>query len=177
MITILIGSIILAAAFSQVGLIVRNINLNSIQQSLMSGLFFARAEAIQNGAQVVICASNSIKSNSVSCTTTNNDWSTGWIVFIDKNNNGTLDPAFDRSSGAATRSSTDDEMLLMRHLESSVTISWEKNNTILFLRDGTVPSANTGQFKLCDINNNSIAKGINISLSGRVRATDSVSCP
>ena len=178
MITLLIGSIILSTSISQIGVIASRIQFESIQQSLISGLLFARAEAIENGGLVAACASTTITSSSVSCSATSDNWSSGWIIFIDRNNNGIFDPAFDRSPGAPARAATDDEMLMMRHLESNARISWERNNTISFLANGATTATNVGAFSLCDANGNAdLARGININLSGRVRPTATVSCP
>ncbi|WP_246072622.1 GspH/FimT family pseudopilin [Extensimonas perlucida] len=51
-------------------------------ESLQSSLYLGRSEAIKRGGNV------SIKSNCASATT---DWSCGWTVFIDTNNNGAQD--------------------------------------------------------------------------------------
>ena len=50
---------------------------------LSSDAQFARAQAIQTGINVVICAST----NGTSCNVSNGSWAGGWIVFTDVNNN------------------------------------------------------------------------------------------
>jgi type IV fimbrial biogenesis protein FimT len=55
---------------------------------LISDLQFARSEAIKRGLPVGLCTS----SNSTTCLGTPN-WHSGWIVFVDLDKSGTLDPA------------------------------------------------------------------------------------
>jgi type IV fimbrial biogenesis protein FimT len=52
---------------------------------LLGDMQFARIEAIREGSWVTICAS----STGTSCLGTNN-WASGWIVFMDPNNNQTV---------------------------------------------------------------------------------------
>lgn len=178
MITLLIAAIVLSASLPQLGLIANQINFSSIQQSLISSIVFTRGEAIRNGGQAAICASDSIESATTSCSASAGDWSSGWIIFVDRNNNGIFDPPFNHSTGAAARLPTDDEMLKMRHVESLAVITWSQNNAITFQGDGTVPAVNAGTFKFCDSRGDtSVVKGVVLNLSGRVRSTDSVTCP
>ena len=51
-----------------------------------SALTYARSEAIARATNVVICASD----DGAACSG-DNDWSTGWIIFVDKNENGSID--------------------------------------------------------------------------------------
>lgn len=52
---------------------------------LVEDLALARSEAIKRGTRVVVCPSSSF----TTCTTTNN-WASGWIVFVDSNNDATV---------------------------------------------------------------------------------------
>lgn len=57
-------------------------------ESLSTALYFARSEAIRLGGRIII-AKNSSDSG---CTSSGNtDWSCGWHVFYDANNNGAQD--------------------------------------------------------------------------------------
>ena len=53
---------------------------------LVEDLALARSEAIKRGTRVVVCTSSTF----TACTR-NNDWASGWIVFVDTNNNATVD--------------------------------------------------------------------------------------
>lgn len=78
----IIGAII-APSFNTV---VLNSRINSSLSAIRSGLTLARSEAISQGATVSICSS----SNGTTCSGTT-DWRDGWIVFIDDDDDGTLD--------------------------------------------------------------------------------------
>lgn len=59
-------------------------------EEMTSTLYFARGEAIKRGGGVTIGKLN----NSGACTraSTNEDWGCGWIVFVDTDGDGNLDP-------------------------------------------------------------------------------------
>lgn len=167
----------LSATLPQLSSMSNQLTFGSLQQSLISSLIYTRGEGIKNGGQASICPSNTIQNLLTSCSSSLSNWSEGWIVFIDKNNNGIFDPPFNQSSAATARLLSDDEMLRMRHVESTAEITWERNNTLSFMGNGTVPAANAGSFKICDTRGSTSAKGVVINLSGRVRSTNSVTCP
>ena len=178
MITVVIAGIILAATLPQLNQISNQISFSSIQQSLVSNLLFARSEAVRTGGQTGVCASDSIESTITSCSSSSADWSSGWIVFHDRNNNGTFDPPYNHSSGSASRGPTDDEMLKMHHVDSTAIITWDQSNTIAFQGDGTATADSVGTFKLCDSKGDTnTAQGVTVSLAGRVRSTEAVTCP
>ena len=86
MVTMAIIAILLAIAVpSFVG--ITQINRVASEINALSGdLQFARAEAIKEGLPVSICAS----ANGTSCLGANT-WNKGWIVFLDPNQNQTID--------------------------------------------------------------------------------------
>jgi type IV fimbrial biogenesis protein FimT len=57
-------------------------------EALVDDLRFARAEAIKRGALVSVCRS----ANGSACNATGN-WVEGWIVFVDRNSKGVVDPS------------------------------------------------------------------------------------
>ena len=56
-------------------------------EALVGDLRFARSEAIKRGTQVSVCRS----ANGSACSPTGN-WVEGWIVFVDRNTKGAVDP-------------------------------------------------------------------------------------
>ena len=56
-------------------------------EALVGDLRFARSEAIKRGTQVSVCRS----ANGSACSPTGN-WVEGWIVFVDRNTKGEVDP-------------------------------------------------------------------------------------
>lgn len=71
------------AAPSMTGL-VRSIQLSSASNDLLGGLLLARTEAMKRGGRVVLCKTP----DGTACADTGG-WEQGWMVFHDKNNNGT----------------------------------------------------------------------------------------
>ena len=63
-----------------------NSRISSAINALLGDLQFTRAEASKRGSFVTACASVSGSTCSKSTS-----WDTGWIVFVDTNNNGTVD--------------------------------------------------------------------------------------
>ena len=161
MITLLIAGIILGIALPSLTSITNEMNFSSLQQRLILDLTFTRSEAINQGGQVTICASN----NGTTCSTTLTDWSRGWIIFADNDGNRLF--------------TTDtDELIRTSGVDSLATISWEKTNSISFSGDGMASTNSTGNFTICDAQGNStVVKGITLNQSGRIRSNNSVICP
>lgn len=86
MVTIAIIAVLLAIADPSYQYITNSNRIAAEVNGLLGDLQYARAEAIKEGLNVVVCAS----SDNSSCAGTS-DWKIGWIVFADINNNGTPD--------------------------------------------------------------------------------------
>lgn len=175
MITALIAAIVLSIAVPSLTRISNEIRFNSVRQRLILDLTYTRSEAVNQGGQVVICPSDSIEANLVSCSTDLTDWSDGWIIFTDNDNNGIFNPPLNRTS-TDPRAPRDDFLLKTSQVDSNALITWNRTGTISF--DGEGQATTDGSFKLCDFRGDtSIAKGVTLALSGRTRSTDSVTCP
>lgn len=160
MITLLIAAIALAVALPQLGSISNQVNFSSIQQNLVSSLILTRSEAVKRGVPTIICAST----DDSTCSVTPANWSDGWMIYADQNNSGVYESA-------------SDDLIRAQRVDSIANITFGRSNPVTFLGDGTVTSPSTGSFKICDPRGSTVVRGINISLSGRVRSTDSVTCP
>jgi type IV fimbrial biogenesis protein FimT len=80
------------AAPSFVNLIQSN-SMASAVNTFMADMRFARSESIRRGGGVVLCRSDNPEASPPACSTTSssNGWVSGWIVYIDQNNNGSID--------------------------------------------------------------------------------------
>lgn len=164
MITVLIAAIVLSIALPSLTSVSNEVSFNSVRQRLILDLTYTRSEAVNQGGQIVICPSDFINSPPTSCSADLTNWSNGWIVFEDRDNNGLFDSS--------------DEMLKNNRVDSNAAITWERSNAISFDGEGHATSTSAGTFKICDARGNTnIAKGVTLSLSGRARSTDSVTCP
>lgn len=82
--TLLAATVALAVpSFAAIG---RSMRLTSMANTFLASLHLARGEAIKRNSRVVMC-----KSASGDVCATSGDWSQGWLVFHDANNNGLLD--------------------------------------------------------------------------------------
>lgn len=61
--------------------------ISSEINGLLGDMQYARSQAIKTGSTVTVCPSTNATSCSASST-----WTTGWIVFLDFNGNGSFDP-------------------------------------------------------------------------------------
>lgn len=76
MIVVLIAAIILGVAIPSFTAQMQSNRSIALGEELVNTLNFARAEAVKRNARVSVCAS----STGIDCT---NDWTEGWIVFVD----------------------------------------------------------------------------------------------
>lgn len=92
MVTITIAVILLALGVpSMKSMIERNAISNQVN-AFIGSVIVARAEAIKRNASVVVCRSNNAETSSTpSCTTSGTDWKSGWIVFLDRDDNKNFD--------------------------------------------------------------------------------------
>lgn len=96
MITIVLAAILLAVAIPSFRSIIQNNRLATSANQLVTGLTVARSEAIKRGREVVVRPA------------TGNDWSAGWHVRVDLNDDGDVDDApellrgFDGLEGGAS---------------------------------------------------------------------------
>ncbi|WP_240515535.1 GspH/FimT family pseudopilin [Acidovorax kalamii] len=88
LVTMTIIAVLAALAAPSFTPIIERWRVRDATESITSGLYFARSEAIRLGGNIVIAK----KSSDSGCTSSGNtDWSCGWHVFYDTNNNGTQD--------------------------------------------------------------------------------------
>ena len=78
---------LLTVAVQGVGPLVHRSQLHASKDALLASLHMARREAIRRNGRVVMCKS----ADGVACSQLG-DWSQGWIIFHDRNNNLRLDP-------------------------------------------------------------------------------------
>lgn len=132
-------------------------NLSTKYNNLAGNISLARMEAVKRSRTIVLCASN----NETDCNS--NDWSDGWIVFVDENNNATLD----------TTGIPPDTLLLVEPQGPqylSIT-SAEFGGQLRIAPRGRL--ASSGTFLMCANNETATARALNLQLTGVGRmATD-----
>jgi type IV fimbrial biogenesis protein FimT len=85
-ITIAIAAILMAIAIPGYQYVITDNRMSAEVNDMLGAMQYARAEAVKEGSDVVVCSTANGTSCSGSAT-----WQTGWIVFSDPDNNGTLE--------------------------------------------------------------------------------------
>jgi type IV fimbrial biogenesis protein FimT len=148
---------------------------------LVAGLNIARSEAIKQQMRVTMCQS----SNTTACSGTN-QWEDGWIVFQDPNGNATVD-AGERL--LRLNAGADGNQVTIRSNDANNLIASSVTFTSRGLPKALNGGSQSGTFRICDnrglkVNADgatTVARGVNLSPSGKVRSTnqlaDIASCP
>ena len=161
LVTIAIAAILLTVAVPNFITFVQNNRLTAQANDLVTAFNYARSEAIKRGVRVTVCS----RLDNTTCAGVN-DWTTGWLVFVDADGDGAV-------AGA--------EVLQVRQpLENTNTLS----SAVAFQRvtyQNTGFSGFAGTLRLCDTRGAASARAIVVSAQGRVRigplATEGLACP
>lgn len=87
LVAVAIAVITLTVAVPSYNALVNNNRLTSAANELLSDIYLARSEAVKREARVTLCKK---KADSTDCTT-DGDWTQGWIVFIDTDEDARVD--------------------------------------------------------------------------------------
>jgi type IV fimbrial biogenesis protein FimT len=158
MVTLALAAIVLTLAVPSFQEIIRDNRLATQTNDFISALNLARSEAIKRGVRVTLCQS----ADSVSCTNTGR-YEQGWIVFVDPNNNATVDAGEQliRSAGAIPAS-------------TGITLMGNGNvaNYVSYTSDGMSKRVDgafqAGTLTVCK---SPVARQIIINATGRIRTT------
>ena len=182
MITLFIVGILLGIGVPSLKSFMQSNQLIAATNELISALHVARSEAIKSNSRVTICSSN----NGTTCSGSN-DWTDGWVVFVDANG--------DLAGTGAVCAAPNTDCLLRVHdgfIDNQLTVSGEDANsadiTSFTFTSRGMPKAMTGAaqsgtFSICSLDDggNTIgSRAVVMSLSGRVRVSDNpavISCP
>jgi type IV fimbrial biogenesis protein FimT len=150
MITIVIAGILLAMGIPSFNQMIKNNQLTTQVNLLVTSLNLARNEAIKRSVNITICQSSTGNSCVGNWPASNN----GWIVFVDTDNDGIADVS---------------EEILRVHgkLDGGNTLKYSRNR-VSYSSQGYATGFN-GTFVLCDSRGNSNAKAEVVSNTGRAR--------
>jgi type IV fimbrial biogenesis protein FimT len=141
----------------------RNNRLTTATNELVSDMLVARNEAVKRNRPVVICKTLDATAASPVCdANVANPWTTGWIVFVDSDDDGTRDAG---------------EFLVRLHgpLLNTITLTGfgAPIQNLLSYRPSGRPFNFTGAtFKLCDERGANKAKALIVSGAGQTRISD-----
>lgn len=149
-IVLAIAGIFAILAIPAFGTFTSNNRLINTVNGIAGGIYYARSESIVRGENISICAGNNI-SASPGCSNTN-DWSKGYTVFIDVNENGNID-------------STDTVLRFQRAYNSNVEISQSSTAKIRYNNEGFL-TFGSGDLDFCT---DALGRRLSIAANGSVR--------
>lgn len=159
MATIGIAAVVMAMAIPSFSTAIKNNRLTAQTNYLVTDLNRARSEAIKRGVRVTLC-----KSTDGSTCVTTGDWSGGWIVFVNPNNNNAFDAG---DTLLKTQGSAQSQI--------SVVGNFNLANRVNYQSDGGITT--TGTIKVCDDRLESVGKSIVLITTGRARINTGQPCP
>jgi len=162
--TLTIGVIFLTMAVPSYTDFSKNNRITTITNNLVTDINVTRSEAIARGAQVIMCRSADPAAATPSCGGTANTWTSGWIIFVNKDTN-------------TTYTSGTDQLLRVSQLDPhDVTIKSDTvfDSYVQYNPDGTLNAGgSTGKFVICDDRGESKGNKLKIIPTGRPRLLDS----
>jgi len=157
MITLSVASILLSVAVPSYRSFVQDSLMITQSNSFYSALALAKSEAIKRNIRTTICPTT----NGTSCIASTT-WSNGWIIFVDNNNNKSVD--------------ADEQILQVTPAFTGGNTLTTTTNTVTFRQDGFSPGS-AATFSICDARGSSYSKSIILSNQGRFRTeTGTGSC-
>jgi len=139
LITIVVVTILLALGVPSFQEFIKNNRLTAQTNAFVTAIQLARSEAIKRGSFTTICAST----DQATCSGTDN-WSTGWIVFSDLNQDG----APDVGASAPLCEETEDCMIRTSGALTMATMDGAGNNDIRFRPTGMTNNATAVTFTM-----------------------------
>lgn len=155
MLVITITSILISTAIPSFSSFIEKTKLTTSSSELYHSLYSARQYAISSGKNVHLCALDPVNVNKCeSKRDFNANWSQGWMVFADLNNNNDYDST--------------DLILKINEKNKDINIVFNQRGRLRFFPDGSARSAG---FYVCS-KNSSNNRHIKLLYSGRVRTSN-----
>ncbi len=131
MVVIAIVAVLAALAVPSFVTVTERWRVRSAAESLIDTTYYARSEAVRRGENIVIAR----RASAGDCTSVT-DWSCGWIIFDDVNNDG--------AQGACDQSATKNECTIrVLDLPPSVNIAIPGNGRLTVDRFGVISGSNS----------------------------------
>lgn len=159
MITIALLAILLFVAVPNFSGFVASSRLTASKELLISSIAFARSEAIKRGEDITVCrrdaSDDTCDGNNVG--SVSRDWSDGWLIFIDENDNDQVD------AGELIKIYTD--------IADSISIDFSRGDMFVYDGTGLLNTAATDDetFNITDSGDGDIGSTIWLRPTGRIR--------
>lgn len=151
LITIAVATILMTVAVPSFVETVKNNRLTTNANALLGALAIARSEAVKEGQRATVCASDD------QATCGGDDWTLGWIVWVDVDGNGVQAASELHQVGDAS--------------PSSMTLD-ATTYTIQFTAQGALVTGTDGSITLCDDRTGETGRVITLSNTGRANISE-----
>jgi type IV fimbrial biogenesis protein FimT len=148
----------------------RNGSRDTTVTELYSDIYLARSEAIKRKTPVGLCRTSDTTVANPACGGNANDWSSGWLVFVDNNNDGVYNGA--------------DTLLKVGNPANNkiqIKANSKANAAIQYISDGSLNTVYaTAVFAICDDRDNNgsydtqYGRDISVSAMGRPEITSGI---
>ena len=152
-----VAVILVSIAVPAIGDFIRNGRMITQTNQFVGDIAFARSEAIKRAANVVICKSSNPTASPPSCNAAGDDWSSGWIIFVDDQ---TINNALDVG---------EDIVRFHEALPDGLTLFAAAGvaNRVTYTRDGRSDLTAVSSFVLCDQRGTTRGRSITLAVTGR----------
>jgi type IV fimbrial biogenesis protein FimT len=145
MTAVLVVAILLAIAVPSFESTINNGRLATASNELLTTLQTARVEAIRYNHRTVVCLSSNAETTVPTCAASNATNATGWIAFVDQDNNGSFDAAGDQLLRQSTVQSKV-KLLASSNITNGVRVTYRADG---FARNTAGTALLTGALALC----------------------------
>ncbi|MDP3529845.1 MAG: GspH/FimT family pseudopilin [Methylicorpusculum sp.] len=145
---------------------VKSNRLTTRTNELVTAFNFARSESIKRGVRITVCKST----NGSSCLTTGSNWTAGWIVFTDQNNNAAYDSASETLLRVEANPASN---ITMNATDIANYVSYVASGRSQLIAGG----AQAGTIKVCDDRTGNVGINLTLNTVGRVNTNRSFACP
>jgi type IV fimbrial biogenesis protein FimT len=147
MITLAVAAVLLTVGVPGYQSFVRNARLIEQTNAIVVDLQFARSEALKRRQPVMLCRSADPTAGTPTCGGTANDWSSGWLVFVDADADGSYSPANDTLLRAKNVTFDTVKIKANSTADASTGIAYRYDGRL------SIPVGATARFTVCDDRN------------------------
>ncbi len=163
MVTLSIAAILLTVGIPSFNNTIKNNQLTGTVNQFIADINLARNTAIkyQRTAKICILVPNTTTPDQPSCATAGTDWSAGWLVWVDKNKDGSID--------------NNERIRIMDSFPGTISFDSTSRFIFDFNARGFMANGSTDQIDMCDNRTGETGRRIQVSTTGRVKTTN-LSC-
>jgi type IV fimbrial biogenesis protein FimT len=171
MVTVVVVAIVATVAVPGFDRMIKNSRRSTQANQMVMALSNARSEAVKLGSSVSLCSTTQSTSTDVPATpvpacANSSNWATGWIVFVDGDNDGARDANEELISVSGPL--TGGNSLCATDGTNAVT-------SLRFAASGE-PSVATNAFRLCDDRGATEGRNLAVNAIGRVGTSTPANC-